>query len=109
MPDPALLFRHARREALVTLTAWALALLWTVGYCVLRGYDHPPDGWLVRAGLAVPRRPDDLRVLAGFPDWVFFGILLPWLACTLFTIVYALLGMPDDPLAPPEEGPPRGP
>ena len=94
----ARLLPHARREALVVMIVWLLALAWTVGYCYLRGYQHPPDGWAVRAGLAAPRQAEDLGQVAGFPDWVFVGILLPWLVCTLFTIAFSLFGMRDDPL-----------
>ena len=111
MNDPeaqARLLRHARREALVVMAVWLLALAWTVGYCYLRGYQHPPDAWVVRAGLASPRQAEDLGQVAGFPDWVFFGILLPWLVCTAFTIAFGLFGMSDDPLGA-EEGAGDGP
>jgi hypothetical protein len=36
------LFRNARREAVIVAAVWFLALAWTVGYCTLRGYRHPP-------------------------------------------------------------------
>ena len=94
----ARLFRHARREALFVLTVWVLALVWAVGYCYLRGYQHAPDSWVVRAGLAKVRTPDDLRLYAGLPDWVLVGIVLPWLACTAITIGFCLFVMQDDDL-----------
>jgi hypothetical protein len=92
------LFRHARREAIVVIIVWALALTWTVGYCYLRGYQHDETSWVVQQGLAQPHTPDDFRQIAGLPEWVFFGILLPWLACTAFTIGFCLFGMTDDDL-----------
>jgi hypothetical protein len=101
MPDPDApnrLFHHARREAVVVGLVWLAALVWTVGYCYLRGYDHDPASWVVRAGLAVPRTDADFRTVFGLPDWVAYGIVAPWAVCTLFTLVFGLVGMPDDDL-----------
>jgi hypothetical protein len=103
MPDPkaaARLYLNACREAKLLLTVWALALCWTVGYCYLHGYRHPPESWAVRNGLAAPRTADDLQTILGFPDWVFFGIMAPWAACTLFTVIFSLFIMRDDDLGP---------
>ncbi len=88
MPDPTparRLFQNARREALVVVGAWVVAFAWTVGWCWLFGYPHGGD------------TPDPKLVL-GFPDWVFWGIVIPWVACTLFTIGFGLYGMSDDDL-----------
>ena len=101
MPDThaaARLFRHARREALVVLAVWVVALVWTVGYCWLRGYERAADDALVRSGLAAARDADNFQQVLGLPDWVFFGILLPWLACTVFTMLYSVWGLKDDDL-----------
>lgn len=106
MPDtnPSRLLENARREAILVLVTTAVALVWTVGYCYLRGYEHPPDSWLVQAGLATPRTPDNFQHLWGLPDWILIGILLPWLLCSAFTIGFCL-GMKDDDLgAEAEEG-----
>jgi hypothetical protein len=92
------LYRHARREAIIVILVWLLTITWTLGYCYLRGYDHAPDSWPVRWGLALPRAADDLHQWAGFPDWILFGIILPWAGCTLFTLVFASFGMADDDL-----------
>src|SRR5438034_480594 len=51
--------RNARREARTVLIVWALALLWSVGYCYLHGYQHAPDAWVVQIGLATPRTVAD--------------------------------------------------
>ena len=103
------LFRHARREAIVIVVAWFLTILWTLGYCYLRGYDHAPDSWLVRWGLATPRAAEEMQQWAGFPDWVLNGVVLPWAGCTLFTLAFAAFGMADDDLGTEtEQGGPRG-
>jgi hypothetical protein len=91
----------------VTAAVWVFALVWTVGYCYLRGYQgHAPDGWLVRSGLAVARRPEDIGQFWGIPDWVWVGILLPWGLCSAFGVCFGLLGMEDDDLG--AEGDPAG-
>jgi hypothetical protein len=94
----ARLFRHARREAVVILLVWALALAWTVGWCYLRGYRHEPDSWAVQAGWAVVRMPQDVQHFGGIPDWVVQGVLAPWLVCTLCTLGFGLFVMKDDDL-----------
>jgi hypothetical protein len=99
MPDPAArLYRNAVREARIVLSVWALALAWTVGWCYLRGYEHAPDSWAVQAGLALPRTAENFRQIAGLPDWVLFGIVLPWVACSLFTALFGVAIMRDDDL-----------
>ena len=84
----ARLYRNARREGLVVAVVWALALVWTVGYCYLNGYQTEPPP---------PVRAEVKQVL-GFPHWIFFGIMVPWVLCTAFTIWFGLFGMSDDEL-----------
>ena len=94
----ATLYRHARREARVVAIVWGLALLWTVGYCYTRGYEHSPTCILVKIGVAVPRSGEAIQTYFGIPDWVMFGIVAPWVACTLFALVFSLFWMKDDDL-----------
>lgn len=104
--DGARLFGNARREGIQALAVTLLALAWSVGYCYLHGYEHSPDEWVVRAGLARIRDAASMYSFAGIPDWVFIGILLPWVLCTAFTMGFCL-GMKDDELgqeAPEEAG-----
>jgi Protein of unknown function (DUF997) len=77
------LLRGARREALVVLAWWLTTLVFTVGYCYRYGYG---------------RTLDDLTFVCGFPDWVFWGIVVPWVACFLFSTAFALFFMQDTPL-----------
>lgn len=78
-PDPA--FLRARREAWTILGAWLVCMAWTVGVSWWMGYGEA-------AGEAQ-------RVL-GWPAWVFWGVAIPWLASTAFTVVFALHWMADD-------------
>lgn len=92
------LFRHARREAVIVGVVWALSLLWTVGYCYVHGYGHDADSWLARSGLVAERPVGDFHAVLGLPEWLLYGILAPWLACTLFTLIFAGRLMTDDDL-----------
>jgi len=90
------LYRHACREAWLTVGVWLAALFWTVGYCTLRGYAHAADSLWVQLGLAsVHAEIFPLRL--GMPNWVFWGVFVPWCLCTAFTAGVSFL-LPDDPL-----------
>ena len=85
MPPPReqQLLRHARREGLLLMAVWLLALLWSVGYSRLFGYA---------------RNPDDITLILGMPDWVFWGIAVPWVICVAFTVWFCFFFMADDDL-----------
>jgi hypothetical protein len=55
----------------------------TVGYCYLFGYG---------------RDPRDVRLIYGVPDWVLYGVVAPWTACTLFAWWYTFGLVSDDDL-----------
>jgi len=84
--DPT--FLNARREAGLILCAWAACLLWTVGYSALAGYRTPSD---------------PIPLVLGMPGWVFWGVLVPWLAATLFSIWFGLSFIADDALDAPAD------
>jgi hypothetical protein len=75
--------RTARREASIALSTWLVAMIYTVTYCYRNGYG---------------RSVDDLTFVLWFPDWVFWGIVVPWGLCILFSTVFALWFMGDEPL-----------
>ena len=76
--DPVLI--SARREALVVLVVWLAALTYTIGYCSLYGYG---------------RRLEDLTFVLGFPDWIFWGVITPWLCCLVFSWWFSFVFMTD--------------
>ena len=82
--DPV--FIHSRREAIVILCLWIVCLCWTIPYCYQHGYTTEVD-------------PDNLGIVWGMPAWVFWGVLLPWMFATSFTIVFCLFVMRDDDLS----------
>jgi len=97
MPEDPVV-KSGRREAIFTLIVWLAAATYTVGYCTCYGYG---------------RAPQDVRFVLWFPDWVFWGIVVPWLTCAIISAWFALCVMQDAPLvsdadAPPEDNTPSG-
>jgi len=88
--DP--LVRSARREAAVVLVIWAVALIYSVGYCWLFGYD---------------REAAELTFVWGIPGWVMWGVFAPWVACYLVSLWFSYGFMTDAELgeerSPPSE------
>lgn len=88
--DPVV--RRARREGLVAIVIWLLATLYTVGYCWKFAYQRPAE---------------DVRFVWGIPDWILWGIVLPWAVCVVVSWWYAYGFMTDEPLgaesSPPED------
>jgi hypothetical protein len=54
-----------------------------LGYCYTFGYDS--------AG-------EPIRFVLGFPAWVFWGIVVPWLGCVAFAAWFSLVFMTDETL-----------
>jgi hypothetical protein len=79
--DP--LLKSARREMRAAATVWGLALVYTITVCTQFGYG---------------RDPQTLTFVLGFPDWVFWGIIVPWGACTLTAAWFAFGFIRDEPL-----------
>lgn len=80
----------ARREAVVVIACWFVALLWTVGVSYYLGYNRPIE---------------KLAFVMGVPDWIFWGILVPWFGCLAFTAWFSFVFMQDadlDAEHPPE-------
>jgi len=90
--DP--LLHSARREAIVSLALAALALAYTIGYAALFGYG---------------RTGESLTFVLGIPDWVFWGIVIPWLACLGASWWFSFWFVEDDILEHAEAAPLGGP
>ena len=109
--DP--LLANSRREAIIILTVWATCLLYTTGYCYLFGYlsyepmpeaTGPALNDLLSPGME-GRDPGSLwtPLSLGIPDWVFFGILTPWLCCIAFTLWFCFAIFKEDDLPEPSD------
>jgi hypothetical protein len=79
--DPVL--RSGKREAIVVFCAWLAAMAYTVTYCYLHGYNRPIES---------------LTFVLGFPDWVFWGIVVPWSVCIVFSFYFGATYMRDEDL-----------
>ncbi len=72
--------RQSRREFAGILITWGVFMIWVIGYASARAY---------------PDDPSAMPLLLGFPQWIVWGIALPWLAATLVTIFFSLRIMKD--------------
>jgi hypothetical protein len=77
------LLRNARREGLIIMAVWVAALIWstTVGYAFGYGRDV-----------------DDIRLILGMPDWIFWSVVVPWALCLAFSVWFCFWYMADDDL-----------
>ena len=85
IPDPVLV--SSRREALVIGVLFVVAMTYTVTVCAVMGYN---------------RDPATLKFVLGFPDWIFWGIVLPWAVCVVASLILGSIFMKDEDLG--EEG-----
>jgi hypothetical protein len=85
-PDPVLV--HGRREAVIIGLTWLAATIYTCVVCYWFGYITRDR----------PLGPGDVHPTFGMPAWVFWGIMVPWAACALFTFWFAGFYMADDDL-----------
>ena len=85
--DPV--FLHSRREAILIAGAWAVGLVWAVPYCYLNGYGLPPG---------------EVETTFGIPTWIFWGILIPWIAADLFTAWFCFSYFVEDDLGEDQAG-----
>ncbi len=87
-PDPVV--EHAQHEAIIIGLAWAAATAFCCWYSWMYGYSTYER----------PLSEADVHPIAGIgvPSWVFWGYLVPWGVCTLFTFWFAGFYMKDDDL-----------
>ncbi len=86
--DPVYL--HTKRETYFIIGSWIFFCLWVVGVSLLTGYDVDPD---------------NMKLVAGMPAWIFWGDALPWFASNVFIIWFCLKYMADDPLGEDDDPP----
>ena len=78
-------FVNSRREAIIIFCVWGLGLIWAVPFCYLNGYPAEVDA-------------TDFSTTLGIPTWLFWGILIPWIAADVFTTWFCFCFMKDDDL-----------
>lgn len=80
-------YRNALWESFVLLANYVAALVYTIVYSYVFGYD---------------RDPATVVTYWGVPDWVLWGVFAPWACCVLVTIWFSFFYMADDDLEPPD-------
>ena len=73
---------------LVVVAIWLVAAVWSIGYCYTQGYVGGPGQPAVR----------DIRFILGFPDWIFWGVIVPWLVCAVLSLGVSAFVMRDEDL-----------
>ena len=79
--DPVL--TSSRREAIITFAIWLAACIYSITVCYRLGY------W---------RDASTLTYILGFPDWVFWGVIIPWSVCTLLCFLLSYFVIQDEDL-----------
>ncbi|MDA0831882.1 MAG: DUF997 family protein [Planctomycetota bacterium] len=79
--DPVLV--SSRREASIVLIVFLISLVWTVLASNYLGYD---------------RKKEDLEYVFGFPDWIFWAIIVPWGSCIVFSFIFGAFFVRDEDL-----------
>jgi len=79
--DPVL--TSSRREALITFAIWLTACVYSISVCYRYGYG---------------RDAATLTYVLGFPDWIFYGVVLPWTVCTGLCFIMSYLVIADGEL-----------
>ena len=106
--DP--IYRNCLREAKFILGLWTCCFLYTVIYCYLNGYlVHEPLPSSTGPGVtsllgpleSLNRKPDSVTfpLGLGIPDWVFYGIVIPWGVCVVASFWYGLYLLAEDDLS----------
>lgn len=81
--DPV--YQNSKRETYWILLIWAVFALWVVGVSGWLGFGNNPN--------------DPIKTVLGFPNWVFWGIAVPWLGANIVIFYFANKVMRDDPLS----------
>ena len=113
-PREDLVLTHSRREATFILLLWLACLIYSVSYCYLYGYvSHEPlpasTGPSIEGLFGEAARFDrdpgtiDTPLGLGIPDWVLFGVALPWLISLLLCFWYCCCFFAEDDLIPSQD------
>lgn len=84
--DPILI--SSRREALIIAGLWVVAMLYCVLFSWYYGYPKSLDEIKV----------EEVRLVWGVPFWAFWGVVVPWIACSVLSILFGCFCMKDEPL-----------
>lgn len=83
LPDP--IFVTGLREAKWILLMWLSCFIWTMTYCISNGYQTEVD-------------PSTFPTVFGIPEWVAWGVGLPWVIANIVTVAFCFGYMQDGDL-----------
>ncbi|MEC5127429.1 DUF997 family protein [Verrucomicrobiales bacterium BCK34] len=83
--DLGISFRQSRKELYFMVASWVVFAGWTISYVGLKGGAKEGEA---------------LRLVWGMPEWVVYGILIPWIFGLGLTVWFALRFMKDTDLDP---------
>jgi len=63
-------YKNSRREALIIVLFSLGVMIFILAYCYQNG---------------LPPQSKELTLIWGIPTWVFWGIIIPWGVCNIFT------------------------
>ena len=72
-------YQRSRREALIAGALWLIFAIWVTTVSYQLGYLH-----------------NDRSTMLGVPSWVFWGVLVPWVAAVVANSIYAFFILADD-------------
>ena len=110
MPTHRSLYDNARREALIIMLLWLVSSVYSAGYCYLFGYKshevvenaYGPTVSQAVGEMESWNRPGEsltFPLSLGIPDWVFYGVVIPWLICIGLTLIFCLCIYSEDDLS----------
>lgn len=86
--DTDSVLKNSRREAIIIGVVWVVSTIYCCAYSYWAGYERPGQ----KLG------PDDVHPIFGMPSWIFWGVIVPWVACSIFIFWFAGFYMSDDDL-----------
>lgn len=84
-------YRRTLKEAIVALLLWFGAGVWVISVSYWLGSDRP------------------VRSVGGIPNWILWGVLLPWVTLffvhSWYSLVFLRAGDEEPPAGPPSKQP----
>ncbi|MBT7982913.1 MAG: DUF997 family protein [Akkermansiaceae bacterium] len=73
-------FKQAKSELGIFLTGWLFFAAWVITYSYFNAYKD---------------QNEEPSITFGMPSWVFWGIAVPWICATAFTVYLSLFVIKD--------------
>ncbi len=81
-------FKQAKSELGIFLTGWLFFAAWVITYSYFNAYKD---------------QNEEPSITFGMPSWVFWGIAVPWICATAFTVYLSLFVIKDQEFRNEEE------